>query len=485
MTSFYHRHAGTSNTLAGAVKNAEHEESSAPSALSAVHKILWAILAFAILLRLAAALILGDKVVVLPGTFDQVSYHTLALRLVSGHGFTFPRLWWPLTRPDEPTAHWSYLYTLYLAGIYRLFGPHPLIARLLQATLVGFLHPLLAYLLGRRLFGPRVGLVAAGWTALYPYFVYYSATLMTEPFYITGILATLYLTMRLAEELRRGQAWGWAAGLGMTLAATVLLRQVFLLFLPFLLIWLGWATLRTNPNPNPNPNPAPNPARQPHLILSTAIILALLALFILPFTAYNYARFHRFVLLNTNAGFAFFWGNHPIYGDHFRSLLPADGPSYQDLIPPELRSLDEAAMEKALLKRGIGFIVDDPIRFVRLSITRIPPYFKFWPDPDSAPISNVARVLSFAAALPFILIGLFLALRGLWRRCYPQTGPDILLTLVFILVYSGIHVLTWTLIRYRLPVDAVLLIYASLALVTLWHRLRRRFSPSTRLMTEH
>ncbi len=65
-------------------------------------------------------------------------------------------------------------------------------------------------------------------------------------------------------------------------------------------------------------------------------------------------------------------------------------------------------------------------------------------------------------------MSLFLALRGLWRRCYPQTGPDILLTLVFILVYSGIHILTWTLIRYRLPVDAVLLIYAALAILAVW-----------------
>jgi len=50
------------------------------------------------------------------------------------------------------------------------------------------------------------------------------------------------------------------------------------------------------------------------------------------------------------------------------------------------------------------------------------------------------------------------------------------------LVYSVIHVLTWALIRYRLPVDAMLVIFAGYALVHLYHRfflVRRTAQPST------
>jgi len=160
------------------------------------------ILGLSALLRLAAALWLGDVVIELPGTADQISYHTLALRLLDGHGFTFSQPWWPMTAANAATAHWSYLYTFYLTGVYALFGPHPLVARLIQALIVGILHPLLAYLLAMRLFhDSRVGLVAAALTAVYAYFVYYSATLMTEPFYITAILASLYLAILLADRL--------------------------------------------------------------------------------------------------------------------------------------------------------------------------------------------------------------------------------------------------------------------------------------------
>jgi hypothetical protein len=120
---------------------------------------------------------------------------------------------------------------------------------------------------------------------------------------------------------------------------------------------------------------------------------------ILPFTLYNYIRFERFVLLNTNAGFAFYWANHPIYGTHFVPILPYKWGTYQDLIPKELLSLDEAALDQALLGLGIQFVLDDPVRYLLLSISRIPPYFMFWPSSDSVMISNLTRVFSFGLAL--------------------------------------------------------------------------------------
>jgi hypothetical protein len=38
-------------------------------------------------------------------------------------------------------------------------------------------------------------------------------------------------------------------------------------------------------------------------------------------------------------------------------------------------------------------------------------------------------------------------------------------------IYTTIHLLTWTLVRYRLPVDAILIIFAGLALVELARRI--------------
>lgn len=423
-------------------------------------RFLLIVLLVAVILRLAAAAYLGGTVEPLPGTFDQVSYHNLALRLLGGFGFTFDREWWPITRAGEPTAHWSYLYTLYLAAVYALAGPTPLVARIVQAVIVGVLQPYFAYLLGRRLFNQKAGLAAAALTAVYVYFVYYAGALMTESFYFTSILASLYFAIRLADALKSGEGKRvilYAILLGLSLAITVLLRQLFLLFIPFLFLW---GLVATRSDAKVTTNPAPSLFKR---ILVLAIPMAIVVLAILPFTIQNYARFDRFVLLNTNAGYAFFWANHPIHGTSFIEILPDDGPSYQELIPVELRHLDEAALDQALLKRGLGFIVQDPARYALLSLSRIPSYFKFWPSPDSGLVSNLSRVLSFGLMLPLMLYGTYLSMR---RKL---TWPVVLL-LLFMLIYTGIHLLSWALVRYRLPVDAVWLVFAGLAITELWDR---------------
>jgi hypothetical protein len=146
--------------------------------------------------------------------------------------------------------------------------------------------------------------------------------------------------------------------------------------------------------------------------------------------------------------------------------------TYRDLIPAELRRqrLDEAALDQELLSRGIGFVTDDPGRYVLLSLSRIPAYFVFWPTADSELLSNLSRLTSFTLFLPFMLYGLIRSIylgRGLG---YLQS-PAALLVLVAAL-YTAIHLLSWALIRYRLPVDAVMVIFAGSAVVDIGERLR-------------
>ena len=413
------------------------------------------IILISMLLRVAVAFAMGDTVVELPGIFDQVSYHNLALRVLGGHGFSFGELWWPITPANAPTAHWSFLYTLYLVLVYAVFGPHPLVARILQAIIVGILHPYITYRIGEKLFSKNIGLAAAAITAVYVYFFYYGAALMTEPFYITAILFSLWTGIQLSENTNKKQDVKLGLALGLSLAITLLLRQVFLLFIPFFFLWIWVARFRLS-------------RKLP--IISTVLSFALIAAFILPVTLYNYSRFGRFVLLNTNSGYAFFWGNNPIYGTKFIPILST--PEYQAMIPEEVRHLDEAALDQELLKRGIQFVIDDPKRYVLLSLSRIPPYFMFWYSSDSSMLSNISRMGSFGVFLPFMLYGLFLGIRksnGFWNLLFSPQG----LLILFALVYSGAHILTWTLIRYRLPVDAVLIPFAGYALLDVAERVTK------------
>jgi hypothetical protein len=404
--------------------------------------------------------------------YDQISYDELARRVIGGHGCVFATDHWPATRAGEPTAHWSYLYTLYLAGIYTLFGPHPLIARLIQALIAGVALPWLTWRVGRRLFGSTTGILAAGLSAVYIYFFYYAGGLLTETFYIIGILWTLDVALRLVNNPNPtgtdagtpAYRWRLWIELGLAIGVTVLLRQLFALFVPFLSAWLWW-----NAPGRPRASSANarllSRLRWPVLkgLIGAGLIVVLM---IAPWTVRNYRAFNTFVPLNTNSGFAFFWGNHPVYGTHFVGLLPGTN-AYYDLIPTELRHLNEAELDKALLKQGIGFVVDDPVRFVLLSISRAREYFKFWPSAQSGLVSNISRVGSFGLCLPFMLYGLWVSLSLVRRPNHPTQRSGIILLYLFSVIYTTIHLLSWALIRYRLPVDAVLLIFAALGLVHL------------------
>jgi hypothetical protein len=124
------------------------------------------------------------------------------------------------------------------------------------------------------------------------------------------------------------------------------------------------------------------------------------------------------------------------------------------------------------------FVMDDPQRYIHLSLSRIPPYFMFWYSPESSFLSNISRIASFGVTLPFMVYGLVLGVKKIlsekgnpfWNLFTSPVG----LLIIFVVTYSGVHILTWTLIRYRLPVDAVLIPFAGLALVKIAERITER-----------
>ena len=394
------------------------------------------ILLAAILIRLPVALYMGDQVTVLPGIQDQVSYDALARSLLDGRGYSFTKNWYPFTPADTPTAHWSFIYPLYLAGIYAVTGYHPLVARLVQGVVGGALLCFLVYRIGRRVVNEETGLVGAGLAAVYGYFIYYNVALMTETFFIVLVLLTLYLGIELKEN---PTLMHWI-GLGFSLGLAGLLRQTVLLFAPFLLSWL-FMELRGRG------------IRWWYFALPVVIILLLVT----PWTIRNYQVYREFLLLNSNAGYALFASNNPNLGTDWRNevvVVP---------VPEELAGQNEAELDRALTQRGIEYILKDPERYVWLTLDKTREYFKFWPSSESSRISNLNRLLSFGLYLPFMFLGLYLSFSR-WR--------SFVALYLFIVIHTGIHLLSWPAPRYRLSVDAVLMVFAGLALCELARQIK-------------
>lgn len=399
-------------------------------------RLLILILAVAVLMRTAVALYMGDQVVVLPGIQDQVSYDALARSLLDGRGYSFTKTWYPFTPANTPTAHWSFIYPLYLAGVYAVTGYHPLAARLLQAAVGGALICFLVYLIGRRVADELTGLVGAALSAIYGYFIYYSAALMTETFSIVLILVSIYLALEVKEKPTPVR---WAM-LGLALGAAALLRQTVLLFVPFLLLWLLWELRKGG-------------------IRWWCVVLPIVTtvLMIAPWTVRNYLVYHQFLLLNSNAGYALYASNNPNMGTDWRNELVVVP------VPKELAGQNEAQLDRALTRKGLENILADPKRDLLLDLNKTLEYFRFWPSGDSSLMSNLNRVLSFGLYMPFMLVGLGLSFSR-WRNFAPLY--------LFIVIHTGVHLLTWPSPRYRLPVDAVSMIFAGLALIELARQLK-------------
>jgi hypothetical protein len=62
-----------------------------------------------------------------------------------------------------------------------------------------------------------------------------------------------------------------------------------------------------------------------------------------------------------------------------------------------------------------------------------------------------------------MLLGLFLSLPR-WR--------SFVILYLFVVIHTGIHLLSWPAPRYRLPVDAVLMVFGGLAVLELAKQLR-------------
>jgi hypothetical protein len=418
-----------------------------------------AIVILAILLRLAVALYLGDEVDAPSMLTDQRSYHALGARLVTGYGFSFDQNWYPFTPADTPTAHWSFLYSLFVAGVYGIFGIHPLAVRLVQAILGGLLLPWMVYRLAKAMSPPipdqspgqaeAMPLLAALIAAVYAYFVLYAATLMTETLYIVCLLWSLERGLVLTEKLRsrapRREVWPVVLSLGLSLGLGTLLRQSLLPWVPVLFVYLLWTGWR---------------ARRLRLALgSTVLAGGMLAALVLPWTVRNYVVYHDFLLLNSNAGYAMYSAQHPMHGTTFREFDAAP-------LPEGWWGRPEPELDRALMRQGIQFVVDDPGRYLLLSLSRIRAFFEFWPSADTTLLNNIGRTGSFGLFLPFMLYGLVLAIRR------PQWLARNLLLALFMAFYTLLHILTWAMVRYRLPVDAVLIPLAALAIADL--RLRAR-----------
>ena len=129
--------------------------------------------------------------------YDARAYAAIAANLDRGQGFTVG------PRATQPSSNYSPGLPLFAAGLYELSGGvHERFARVALA-LLGSLSILFTYLIGRRLAGVAAGLIGAAAIAIYPALLEYQGMLMSEPLAAT-LLSASVLAILWAREPRLG-----------------------------------------------------------------------------------------------------------------------------------------------------------------------------------------------------------------------------------------------------------------------------------------
>lgn len=196
---------------------------------------LLAIVAVALAVRVAFTLIVDPQP---PPISDATTYHALGRNLADGKGYVRP---WDLELGHRrvPTAEFPPLFPVVLAGL-SLAGVTTMSGQALAMCAVGAGTVALTGLLGRRVAGPAVGLVAAGIAALHPMLFQSDAIPMPETLFACLVTAALLLALRAAAL---GSPRRWAAT-GAVVGLAALTRSEGYLLALLLVVPLAWRRWR-------------------------------------------------------------------------------------------------------------------------------------------------------------------------------------------------------------------------------------------------
>lgn len=362
----------------------------------------------------------------------------VARSIAAGQGFGSP-----YPEPTGPTALIPPVYAYLVAGIFKQFGiftPSSALVMLTLNNLFSSLTCLPVFFIARRVFGLHAA-VRAGWIwALFPYAVALPnvnvwETTLTTLLLSLVILATLHLerSTKLGAWLGYGGLWGIAA----------LTNPVVLSTLPFLGAWV-WLRHR----------------RRGASCTGVAVAASLVFLIaIAPWLWRCSLVYGRFVAFRGGAGLEVLVGNsNDTSGPANWSVLPGENSAELE----KLKKLGEPAYMAEKNREAREAVARRPLRFAGLTLRRILyTWTSLWelPPPLSLDESGLVNVLfySFVSLLAFL---------GIYRAIQDRRDGAIAL-LIPVVFFPAVSYLTHPEMRYRHPIDPVVVVFMAYGAVAL------------------
>jgi 4-amino-4-deoxy-L-arabinose transferase-like glycosyltransferase len=394
--------------------------------LNSGDNFLYALFGVSLFLRLVYALALPiDKL-----SPDAQSWMELGQQIALGQGFGGS---W---RPPG--------YAFFLGAVFFIFGKSVLAARIIQTILAAFTC-VFSYKTARHLFNEETGRITGTLAAFYPYFIAYSADLISETLLTFMLAAAVLGIVRTSREPN----WKNMALTGLLIGLTALTKSTTLPFFLLACAWLWWQTGK----------------------LRTGLMVGVLTLMtIAPWTFRNYFHYDKSYIMPVSTPWYTLYGatsDEALYGemrgdtdvpstDEARSLLNPKDWDYISSLP--LQERDKICKEKALT-----WIKENPYKFLHLIRLRFVHFWRLYPM-MAYKWQKYAAMATSGVYIPLCFLGIILSIRE-----FKKTS----LLLALFATYTAVHLVFFSMIRYRVPIDTFIMIFAAYAIQAGYKRLLR------------
>lgn len=381
-------------------------------------KFLLGLFILSLVLRLAYVLPLPlDKLS--PDAYDWMN---IGWNIATGQGFE--NTWRP---PGYP---------LWLGMIFFLFGKSIMMARIFNC-LLGAMTCIIICHTGKKIFSSTVGKIAGVLAAFYPYFIAYTGDLLCETF-LTFIISIAVLFVLLTSEK---PTWKNIIVTGILIGIAGLTKSTVL---PFFFLACGWIWWQAKS-------------------FKTGFMVGVFSLMtILPWTLRNYFHYDKdYVMPVSTPWYSLYISccDEALYAEmRGESDIPStnDAPS---TIPPKdwnyISSLPLPERDRICKEKSLGWIKSNPDKFFHLVYLRFLHFWRLYPM-MAYKWQKYSAMVTSGIYIPLCFIGIILSM-GKFKK------TSLLITLFAI--YTAVHLPFRTMIRYRVPIDPYVIIFA---VYTIW-----------------
>ena len=296
---------------------------------------------------------------------------------------------------------------------------------------------ILVYKLSLKIFeNKNIAIGASLITAFYPYFIFYA---------ITGLTETLYIFLLLSAFLLLYNRQFFFASVVIVLS--ILHRPTLDLLAPLLIFvfsfYIHKLSLKTS---------------FLHIIKYLIVYIVLMS----PWWLHQYNKYDQFVRLNLADGIVWYSGNNPLNSSGGGTTSDAKGNDLDISIFSHIK--EPIARNNAMKQAAFEYIKENPDRFIELAAKKFIRFWRLWPY-----ASEYEKRLYIAMSL--LSYGIILLLSILFAFKYLKQYFRVLSPILLLIVYlTVVHMILIGSIRYRLPLEPFLIIFASYTIVNIFKK---------------